>query len=97
VRTIVVHNKDGLVRLAAYTYIDATGDADLAVRARAAESGLHQAMSLRFMLGEVDGERLVRFLRATFEGCENAFISSYAPMIDGVELREALRRQGANL
>lgn len=67
-RAILVHNKDGLVRLAAHTYIDATGDADLAVRAGApfeageAESGLHQAMSLRFMLGGVDSERLCAFL-----------------------------------
>ncbi|MCL6568065.1 MAG: FAD-dependent oxidoreductase, partial [Meiothermus silvanus] len=35
VRAILVHNKDGLVRLEAHTFIDATGDADLAVRAGA--------------------------------------------------------------
>lgn len=189
VRAILVHNKDGLVRLEAHTFVDATGDADLAVRAGApfeageAESGLHQAMSLRFMLGGVDSERLcaflarhgqpqesprfmhfwmvwgkkssleplfrrgveeglllerdgdyfqgfsvpgqpgvisfncprlaaelndgadawtlsraqidgkeaidrlVRFLRATFEGCENAFIASYAPMVGVRETR----------
>lgn len=68
VRSIVVHNKDGLVRLVAHTYVDASGDADLAVRAGApfeggeAETGLHQAMSLRFMLGGVDSERLCAFL-----------------------------------
>jgi hypothetical protein len=51
---------------------------------------------------QVDGKEAIERLRTTFEGCENAFISSYAPMvgvreIDGLELREALRRQGANL
>jgi len=67
-RSIVVHNKDGLVRLYAHTFIDATGDADLAVRAGApfdageAETGLHQAMSLRFMLGGVDQLKLCDFL-----------------------------------
>ncbi|MER3484153.1 MAG: FAD-binding dehydrogenase [Meiothermus sp.] len=68
VKAIIVHNKDGLTRLEAHTFIDATGDADLAVRAGApfeagdAESGLHQAMSLRFMLGGVNTERLCAFL-----------------------------------
>jgi hypothetical protein len=65
---IIVHNKDGLVRLQAHTFIDATGDADVSVRAGvpfdAGESGtgLHQAMSLRFTLGGVDLERLCDFL-----------------------------------
>lgn len=68
VRAIVVHNKNGLVRLQAHTFIDATGDADLAVRAGAPfqagdETGLHQALSLRFLLGGVDTERLSAFLR----------------------------------
>lgn len=65
---IIVHNKDGLVRLEAHTFVDATGDADLAVRAGAPfeagdETGLHQAMSLRFMLGGVDTARLCEFLK----------------------------------
>lgn len=67
VGAIIVHNKDGLVRLQAHTFIDATGDADLAVRAGAPfeagdAAGLHQAMSLRFMLGGVDTEKLCNFL-----------------------------------
>lgn len=67
VSSILVHNKDGLTRLQAHTYIDATGDADLAVRAGAPfeagdQDGLHQAMSLRFMLGGVDQEKLCAFL-----------------------------------
>ncbi len=68
VSSVVVHNKDGLVRLHAKAFVDATGDADLCVRAGAPyqagelETGLHQAMSLRFMLGGVDQERLCEFL-----------------------------------
>ena len=70
VTAIVVHNKDGLTRLHAHAFIDASGDADLAVRSGApfdageAETGLHQAMSLRFILGGVDLERLAAFLDA---------------------------------
>ncbi|MEY4531305.1 MAG: hypothetical protein RLZZ156_2026 [Deinococcota bacterium] len=68
VTSVVVHNKDGLVRLKAKAFIDATGDADLSVRAGApfqageAETGLHQAMSLRFILGGVDRQKLCGFL-----------------------------------
>jgi hypothetical protein len=68
VKSAIVHNKDGLTRLPAKVFIDATGDADLCVRAGAPfqagelETGLHQAMSLRFILGGVDLERLCQFL-----------------------------------
>jgi hypothetical protein len=68
ISSVIVHNKDGLVRLNAKAFIDATGDADVAVRAGAPfqagelETGLHQAMSLRFILGGVDLERLCDFL-----------------------------------
>jgi hypothetical protein len=68
VSSVIVHNKDGLTRLRAHTFIDATGDADVAVRAGVPfdagelETGLHQAMSLRFTLGGVDTTRLCDFL-----------------------------------
>jgi FAD dependent oxidoreductase len=68
ISSVVVHNKDGLVRLHAKAFIDATGDADVAVRAGAPfqagelETGLHQAMSLRFIMGGVDLETLCAFL-----------------------------------
>jgi hypothetical protein len=68
VSSVVIHNKDGLSAIAAHGFIDATGDADLAVRSGApfdageAETGLHQAMSLRFCLGGVDQQRLCAFL-----------------------------------
>nr|WP_281376983.1 FAD-dependent oxidoreductase [Deinobacterium chartae] len=67
---VVVHNKGGLQALRAGVYIDATGDADVAVAAGApfdagdAESGLHQAMSLRFTLAGVDQRALCAFLDA---------------------------------
>jgi hypothetical protein len=65
---IVIHNKDGLSLLRAHSFIDATGDADLSICAGApfdageAETGLHQAMSLRFCLGGVDQAQLCQFL-----------------------------------
>ncbi len=68
VSSVIVHNKDGLTRLTAKCFIDATGDADLCVRAGAPfhagelETGLHQAMSLRFILGGVDLDILCTFL-----------------------------------
>jgi hypothetical protein len=67
VHGILVHNKGGLGRLRARVFVDATGDADLAVRAGAPytagdETGVHQAMTLRFHLGHVDLPRLHDFL-----------------------------------
>ncbi len=67
ISSVVIHNKDGLSRLAAHTFIDATGDADVTVSAGAPFDagdieGVHQAMSLRFILGGVDLEKLCGFL-----------------------------------
>jgi hypothetical protein len=67
ISSIVVHNKDGLSSLRAHTFIDATGDADVSVSAGVPFDagdleGVHQAMSLRFILGGVDLEKLCRFL-----------------------------------
>ncbi len=67
ISSVVVHNKDGLSRLKASMFIDATGDADVSVSAGvpfdAGDSdGIHQSMSLRFILGGVDLERLCGFL-----------------------------------
>lgn len=65
---LVIHNKGGLQALRAAVFIDATGDADVAVGAGVPvhagdEDGLHQAMSLRFTLAGVDMARLMEFLR----------------------------------
>jgi FAD dependent oxidoreductase len=67
ISSVVVHNKDGLSRLTAHTFIDATGDADVSVSAGVPfdagdAEGVHQAMSLRFILGGVDLEKLCSFL-----------------------------------
>jgi hypothetical protein len=68
ISSVIVHNKNGLQRLRAKAFIDATGDADVAVQAGSPfdagelDTGLHQAMSLRFMLGGVNLERLCDFL-----------------------------------
>ena len=67
ISSIVIHNKDGLSRLRAHTFIDATGDADVSVSAGVPfdagdAEGVHQSMSLRFILGGVDLEKLCGFL-----------------------------------
>ncbi len=76
VQSLVVHNKGGLQALPARVFIDATGDADLAVAAGAPwsggdDEGLHQALSLRFTLAGVDLGRLCAFLAAQGQGQES--------------------------
>jgi FAD dependent oxidoreductase len=76
VSAVVVHNKDGLSRLEGQAFIDATGDADLCVRAGVPfdagdKDGLHQSMSLRFTLGGVNLERLCAFLGRHGQGQES--------------------------
>ena len=70
VRGIVVVNKAGRGAILAKRTIDCTGDADVAFRADAPcevgdpESGLNQAFSVRFNLGNVDLKRFADFLRS---------------------------------
>ncbi|ALW88758.1 FAD-dependent oxidoreductase [Deinococcus actinosclerus] len=73
IEALVVHNKGGLQALRARTFIDATGDADVAAMAGVPmsggdEDGVHQAMSLRFTLAGVDVTRLRAFLTASGQG-----------------------------
>jgi FAD dependent oxidoreductase len=77
ISSVVVHNKDGLCSLAAKSFIDSTGDADVCVRAGAPfdagdGDGLHQSMSLRFILGGVNLDRLCVFLARHGQGQESA-------------------------
>jgi hypothetical protein len=63
----VVHNKAGLTAIRARRVIDATGDADVAVKAGVPfeggdAEGEHQPLALRFMMGGIDFERFVGFL-----------------------------------
>jgi hypothetical protein len=100
VGSIVVHNKDGLVRLRAKAFIDATGDADVAVRAGApfqageAGTGLHQAMSLRFIMGGVDLERLCAFLARHGQGQESTRFMHFWMVWGKNASLEGLFRQG---
>ncbi|UCH33253.1 MAG: FAD-dependent oxidoreductase [Armatimonadota bacterium] len=61
---VAAENKSGTQRLSARVYVDATGDADLAARARVPckvgrdEDGLTQPMTLCFRIAEVDIERM---------------------------------------
>jgi hypothetical protein len=70
VRGVVVVNKAGRSAILAKRTIDATGDADLAVRAGVpvesgdAEAHLNQPFGVRFHLGNVNLERLAEFLRS---------------------------------
>jgi hypothetical protein len=63
----VVHNKAGLAAIRARRTIDATGDADVAFRAGAPfeagdDTGEHQPLALRFMMGGIDFERFIPYL-----------------------------------
>ncbi len=63
----VLHNKAGLCAVRAARVIDATGDADVAVRAGAPfvsgdAEGEHQPLGFRFLLGGLDFSTLVPFL-----------------------------------
>ncbi|RJF73235.1 FAD-dependent oxidoreductase [Deinococcus cavernae] len=76
IQALIVHNKGGLQSLRASTFIDATGDADVAALAGVPfhagdEDGLHQAMSLRFTLAGVDAPRLMAFLQEHGQAQEN--------------------------
>jgi len=74
---VIVHNKGGLQELRADVFVDATGDADLAVAAGVPfmagdEDGVHQAMSLRFTLAGVNLARLNDFLGPLGQGSSDA-------------------------
>ncbi|MBC7286694.1 MAG: FAD-dependent oxidoreductase [Armatimonadetes bacterium] len=68
-RAVEVHNKSGRRVISAGSFVDATGDADLAVLAGAPhmsgrpEDGLNQSASLRFTMGGVDFDALAAWLQ----------------------------------
>lgn len=67
IRSIVIHNKDGLISLEANCFADCTGDADLIAAAdcsfyKGRESdGLMTPASLEMHVDNVDGDELVRY------------------------------------
>jgi len=67
----VIETKSGRMAILSRVAIDATGDADIAVKAGVpydsgnAEDGKSQHMSLRFLMGNVNLERLQQFLKKT--------------------------------
>lgn len=69
IKAILVQNKAGLTLLTAKIFIDCTGDADAAYLAGATcfqgdeQHHKNQAMSLRFMLGNVDVQMMKAFLK----------------------------------
>jgi hypothetical protein len=98
---IVVHNKDGLSTLEAKSFIDSTGDADLCVRAGAPfdagdGEGLHQAMSLRFILGGVNLERLCGFLAHHGQAQESAQFMHFWMVWDKKSSLEPLFKQAVS-
>lgn len=70
IEALILYNKSGLQAASAKVFIDATGDADVAVKAGCecmhgrTEDGLNQAPSLRFMVGNVDIDKLAEFLQS---------------------------------
>lgn len=101
ISSVVVHNKDGLSRLKAHTFIDATGDADVSVSAGvpfdAGDSeGVHQSMSLRFILGGVDLEKLCGFLADHGQAQESAKFMHFWMVWEKNSTLEPLFRQAVN-
>jgi FAD dependent oxidoreductase len=101
ISSIVVHNKDGLSRLTAHTFVDATGDADVSVSAGvpfdAGDSeGIHQSMSLRFILGGVDLEKLCGFLAHHGQAQESQKFMHFWMVWEKNSSLESLFRQAVN-
>lgn len=69
IRGVIVENKGGRQAIMARRVIDCSGDADVAklagvpMREGNEADGVHQAVSLRFVMGGIDLERFVAFLR----------------------------------
>ena len=69
IKAVIVHNKDGLTKIKAKMFIDASGDADLAFKAGVPtasgsdEDGTNQCVSLRFEMGNVDVEKAGEFIK----------------------------------
>jgi len=69
IQSLILHNKSGWQAATAKIYIDATGDGDLAVNAGCKymcgrpKDGFNQAPSLRFLVSNVNLERLAKFLQ----------------------------------
>ncbi|WP_092262430.1 FAD-dependent oxidoreductase [Deinococcus reticulitermitis] len=98
ITALVVHNKGGLQALRAGCFIDATGDADVALLAGVPchagdEEGVHQAMSLRFTLAGVDTARLAGFLRENGQGQESPDFLHFWMVWDRNSSLEPLFRQ----
>ncbi|XLE16579.1 FAD-dependent oxidoreductase (plasmid) [Deinococcus altitudinis] len=95
---MVVHNKGGLQEVRASVFIDATGDADLAVAAGVPflagdEDGIHQAMSLRFTLAGLDLSRLNAFLGPVGQGSlDPVFIHFWMVWEKGSKLEPLFRQ-----
>jgi len=68
IRGIIVQNKSGRSMIRAKRVIDASGDGDVAFRSGVPmmmgdDEGQHQPLSVRFLLGNIDLDRFVAFLK----------------------------------
>lgn len=69
IRGIIVHNRAGLSLIKGKVFIDCTGDAEVSFKAGVncfkgnEKNGNNQAVSLRFMLGNIDLRALIGFLK----------------------------------
>lgn len=73
IKGIIVHNRGGLLKIRGNVFIDCTGDAELSFKSGvkcfkgSEKSGENQAVSLRFILGNIDLKHLIDFLKAIHE------------------------------
>jgi len=74
IKNIIIHNCSGLQKINAKVFIDCTGDCDLGYLSGAEclcgnEKGENQAVSLRFMVGGIDIQKLINFIKEAGEAC----------------------------
>jgi len=84
---VIVETKSGRLALMGKVIIDATGDGDVAFRAKAPiesgdEFGVNQAMSLRFSVGNIDLEKFADFLEE-LEGYRQKLPFFHAAHVNG--------------
>jgi hypothetical protein len=98
---IIVESKSGRQAIRARTFVDATGDADLAARAGAGYEigrpgdGLLQPVSLMFAMGGVDGAKLLREVKQAEGGPYDGHIAGMEhSLFEGEE--ERFRQAKAN-
>ena len=99
IKSVIVHNKNGLYAYTADQFIDATGEALVAYRANAPckagyEEGKYQAVSLRFTVGNIDLKKFAQFLKEIGQdyGLEYPLIETAMVWGEGFALEEVFQK-----